>query len=349
MDDDDWNVRPGHGLGPLELDLDRESLLERLDGVVEDLNAPDDDPTFAELEDGDIELTFAADEPHRLQQISVFDDRVQRNSAPILERRVDELLAEWQIDFNQTLWKRGSTALDVQEQAQPPHTPSDRQLLQSANLWIPQEGLGLVVEQGIVEELVIRLPELAPRSGYGPFTESQRVLLNEPDLGSALTDPPAPGAVAEGWIRSLLTLACVAGVALVAWQGFQYQVRWNQSLSAEGTVIAVKPPPPDPFPDELTVEYADPTGKQHQTVFRRADVYITREVGEKVEVRYLPEAPDQPLGPARYRDAAFVEYMPYGIGIVAVYLVLLVINTVVCKFLGRGFAAERSVADDGDE
>ena len=89
----------------------------------------------------------------------------------------------------------------------------------------------------------------------------------------------------------------------------------------QGKVIAVKPPDV-PFPQELTVAYRDQADQEHQVIFRPVDVYVVRELGELVEVRYLPEAPDQPLGPARFRDAAFLKYTPWGIGIVAAYLLL---------------------------
>jgi hypothetical protein len=90
----------------------------------------------------------------------------------------------------------------------------------------------------------------------------------------------------------------------------------------EGIVVAVDPPPPEPFPDRFTIAYAEITGEPHQVIFERNDLYSTPKLGEKVDVRYLPEAPDKPLGPARWGDIAFEEYVPWAIGIVVGYFVL---------------------------
>ena len=112
----------------------------------------------------------------------------------------------------------------------------------------------------------------------------------------------------------------VAALGLLVWRAIDYQSRWNAAPVVEGTVVAVDPPPPDPFPSKFTVAYQDLEGNPHETVFGFADVYVTRAVGDKVEVRYLPGAPDEPMGPARVNDAAFLKFMPWGIAIVGVYL-----------------------------
>jgi hypothetical protein len=124
-------------------------------------------------------------------------------------------------------------------------------------------------------------------------------------------------------------------MGMTVWQGFRYQVRWNAAPVVEGNVIDVKPPPPDPFPDEYTVEYADQAGNPYQALLKRNDVYVAPKIGEKIEIRYLPEQPDQPLGPARYRDAAFVKFVPIGIGVMASYCILQIIIPLAALFIRR--------------
>ncbi len=114
-------------------------------------------------------------------------------------------------------------------------------------------------------------------------------------------------------------------MGLTVWQGIRYQARWNAAPVVQGEIIDVKPPPPDPFPDEYTVEYRDQSGNPHQALLKRNDVYVTPKIGETIEIRYLPEHPDRPLGPARYRDVAFEKFVPIGIGVMASYLILQII------------------------
>ena len=96
---------------------------------------------------------------------------------------------------------------------------------------------------------------------------------------------------------------------------------------AQGHARLESPPPRDPYPSELTVAYTV-VGKEDRTVFGLADVYTTRAIGEKVEVRYLREAPGEPMGPARVYDAAFQKFVPWGIGIFGAYLALQILISI---------------------
>ncbi len=326
MEDDDWNIIPGRGMGPLELDLDRDSILERLTAADIVVHAPDDEPNSIELEDGDLALTLTDEEPHRLIQILVSDDRAVVNGKPVIDRRLIEVLDEWGISTEDTLWRHDPSHNDDPRGAMdaPTQPVSERQLLINGTLWVRSYGIGLELFRGEVEQLFVRLPEHVPARGLGPLTEPQRDLLSQPDLSAALEPPKPPRSSLVGAMQTLLTIACVVTVGVIAWQGTQFQQRWNNAIPVDGTVVAVNPPPPAFWPDELTVEYTDGAGKTHQVVWNPADVYTTNAVGQTVKVHYLPEAPDKPLGPARVRDAAFLVYVPYGIGAVAIYLMLTV-------------------------
>lgn len=330
MDDDDWKIVPGRGIGPLELDLDREAIIDRLTTAEIEFEAPEDEPTSLDLEDGDLALTLADEEPHRLIQILVADDRALVNDKPVIDRPVIEVIDEWGVSSDDTLWRYDpSHNDDPRGRVDEPREPiSDRQLLTNGTLWILSYGIGLELYRGGVEQIILRMPDHVPAHGSGQLTERQRELLGQEDLDKALAPPKPAGSRLFRAMQTLLTITCVVTIAAIAWQGAVFQQRWNNAVKAEGTVIAVNPPPPVFWPNELTVEYADETGATHQVVWKPADVYVTNAVGQKVDVHYLAEAPDKPLGPARVRDAAFLVYVPYGIATMVIYLVLTVLLNV---------------------
>jgi hypothetical protein len=188
--------------------------------------------------------------------------------------------------------------------------------------------------RGEICTVYLRKPEDSPRRGDGPLTASQRELSARKDLPTYLIRPrrAAPEAA---WLQTVLVLALFGGLGLLIWQAINYQLRWNAAPVVQGDVVDVQPPPPDPFPTDYTISYRDQSGAAHQVVLKRADVYVTPKVGETVEIRFLPESPDRPLGPARYRDIAVEEYVPRGIGIVAVYCVIQVIWPIASWLFGR--------------
>jgi len=62
-----------------------------------------------------------------------------------------------------------------------------------------------------------------------------------------------------------------------------------------------------------TVEYRDQAGTPHQVVLQRPDVYVNAQIGDKIEIRYLPENPDRTARPARYRGRGFRQVRPWGV------------------------------------
>jgi hypothetical protein len=141
-------------------------------------------------------------------------------------------------------------------------------------------------------------------------------------------------------------MGLAAALVWLFWTAIDYQRRWNAAPVVEGEIVSVDPPPPNPFPMKFTVAYRDQVGLDRTTVFERADIYANS-VGDNVDVRYLPEAPDQPMGPARLNDAAFLKYVPWGIGIGAVYFVLQIVAGVAGLVMGRVQAKVPVVAVSG--
>jgi len=261
-----------------------------------------------------------------LREILVEDDRLRFASLPVIGKRLHDVVQLLKVDDSETLWRLERDDEESQRSSAifPEFPTTDEMLLSCGTLWIPALGLGLGLVRGEIATVRLRKPEESPKSGLGSLTPAQRDLSSRQDLPIYLLRPHDPVSRGVNFVQVFLGVALAAALGLLFWRGFDYQRRWNEAHVVEGKVIEVEPPG-EPFPRDLTVAYRDQTGDEHRVVFHPADVYVVRAVGERVDVRYLPEAPDQPLGPARFRDAAFLKYTPWGIGIVAAYLALQVV------------------------
>ena len=132
----------------------------------------------------------------------------------------------------------------------------------------------------------------------------------------------------------------MAGLGIIIWQAVRCQQRWNSAPVVEGIIVDARPPPPDPFPDEFTVAYQDQQGGQHEVEFDFTNINRGRRVGDKVDLRYLPDHPDQAMGLNASQEAAVNQFLPLALGLLIVYAVLqvgyvLVINYLVVKESNR--------------
>lgn len=329
MSDDLWSVELGRGMGVLVLGAQREVVVTRLAqaGVELDPDEPDDGARWLYVDDLDAELLFSKSQPRVLREIKVEDQRLRFGPLPVIGRRLHEVLGLLQVQDAETLWQIGDQR--QQQSAGDLPRPADAALLDQGTCWIPALGLGLEMLGGEIFAVRLRQPEHAPKRGVGTFTPAQRELSSRPDLNKLLRAAPAGGSQHRNWFQSLLTLALIVALGLLIWRAVEYQRRWNAAPVVEGEVIAVHPPPPEPFPNKFTITYRDQAGGQHEVVLGHPDLYGMPQVGEKVELRYLPDAPEQVLGPARARDIAFDRFFPWAIGLFGTYLALQVVAAVV--------------------
>lgn len=317
MQTNPWSIEPGQGLGEWRLGASREEVLARLAERGIQSESEFDDGDLLIVDDLEVELKF--DRSQRLFEITAESERLTLAGHAVIGARLHEVVDRLRVSDAETLWtpeEDGKASKSVASEQ-----PTDEKLIAGGTLWIPRLGLGLELWRGEILCVRMRLPANVPRQGAGPLTQAQRTLLAKPDLSETLSQVPEVPKRPPNRLQQLLTLALVASLGWLVWTAIVYQQKWNAAPIVEGEVIAVQPPPPDPFPSEFTVAYKV-DGKEYQTVFVVADVYATRAVGDKVEVRYLPGAPDKPMGPARVNDAAFLKFMPWGIGIVGSYLAL---------------------------
>src|SRR5215216_8108887 len=97
MTDNRWSVELGHGLGNLELGIDRDELLRRLHEADFEVDADDDDPTHIHGSEVELILTLSDTDPPRLIQIAIDDERVQFGTMNVVGRRLHELAALLQV------------------------------------------------------------------------------------------------------------------------------------------------------------------------------------------------------------------------------------------------------------
>lgn len=324
MQTNPWSIEPGQGVGDWQLGASREDVLRRLAERGAQGEAELDDDDLLVVDDLEVELKF--DKFQRLFEITAESERLTLAGHAVIGARLHEVVDRLRVSDSQTLWTPEADDEDDDEddataQSGVPKKPSDEELIIGGTLWIPRLGLGLELWRGEILCVRMRQPADVPREGVGPLTPAQRTLLARPDLSDSLAVETSAPKRPPNRLQQVLTLAMIAAMGWLVWTAIEYQRKWSASPTAEGEVVAVQPPPPDPFPDEITVAYRV-DGKEYQTVFGVADVYMTRAVGDKVDVRYLPGAPDKPMGPARVNDAAFLKFVPWGIGIVGAYLAL---------------------------
>ena len=332
MDKSFWEADPGVGLGPLALGLPRAEIFRRATEAGLEVPANDEVSTSVYYDDAEIELHFRPEAPHRLWQIVVADERVRFGGQPVVERPLVEIVDLLKIPADETLWRRGDDADRLpEEEPAAAGNLADEERLSSGTLWITTLGLGIEQYYGEIYSIWLRQPADSPRTGFGQWTVAQRKLAADPDLAAKIArarrEPPQP---TNYWVWIVNVLAVITAGWLVL-ATLRLQQRWNEAVVVEGVVVAVDPPPPEPFPDRVTVAYVDTKGVRRETLLKRADFYAASGIGDKMEIRYLLEAPDKPLGPARIREIAFDFAVPRVIGLFGMYLVLQLVAGVVFR------------------
>lgn len=320
MSDNAWEIRAGRGIGDFALGESRAAVLHRLEATRQEVDVDPEDPTLVELVEEGIALRFALEGSQPLVLIEVCDERMQWGGEGLPGLRAHELLPRFEVQPHETVWRRW-TGDSSDDEYRPGTEVSDQTLLESGTLWLRPYGLGLCFSRGGLSTVLITAPERVPRDGYGHWTAAQAELSQT--LRPTVWQPASrPGRKLGSALRIVLTIGLLGALGWLFQAARQYQARWDQVPVVPGTIVDVQPPPPEPFPERYTVEYVDDRQHTHRVVWGLADLYVPREMGEIVEVRYLPEAPDQPRSPGRYRDAAFLKFFPFGIAAVALYGVL---------------------------
>ena len=334
-----WSVELGHGLGDIELGALRGDLLEQLRDAGIEWEADADDPHHVDVAEMELQLTFHDGDPPRLIQIAVQDERVQFGSQPVIGCRLHKLTTLLDVRQDETVWRIDDDPDDsLASDAPSPRAPAaDLDLLESGTLWIRPLGLGLDLWRGEIREVYLRQPEHVPTTGQGRLTTKQLDWSRREDLAGAFGNAHSPEARTRRRFRFIAGATLFALTGAIVWQAATHQRRWHAAPTVEAEVIAAGPGGPETIPTDFVVSYRDHNGVEHQASVGLADVYVPRAVGEKVELRYLPEEPGRPLGPSRAKDEAFSRFFPWVIAGLVGYLVVLICEAVVWR-LTRGQA-----------
>lgn len=324
-----WSIAWGEGWGPLQLGTPGAELMAALKSAGIEWDRDPDDPTWADLMECMAELRFAVEPPHPLVEIAISEpDVAVGNKTPIGKSLPEALRIVGARPSNDTLWRLDADSRQSLPTRDPeaaltlPEDAPPEELLDRGTLWIRKLGLGLRMEGGRVMEWFLRRPSDVPRLGCGPLTPEHLELADRGDLRQRMR-ARAWHHRSGGWIGRVATLALVAGIGMLIWQGFRDQQRWHAAPVVEGTCTAVEESAARGGLDVYVIEYRDGADVRHTARWTLADLYVPLEVGDPVEVRYLPEAPDRPLGPFALRTVGFFQYVPYVLGLMGVYVAVL--------------------------
>jgi hypothetical protein len=340
-DAESWfGLRPG---------MTRDQVLECLQAHGVDESDFDDGYIPTTIDGVGLDLWFEDDGAKRLRQISADDGTILWNGKPLLDARVDDALRAVEPLGRSPMWD----ATDVVGTPFPkagniPTGPfSDERLLEEGTVWLPDRGIGLAVCNGEIIGVAWRETRDLPAQFAGPVTEVQRQLSQRPDLGDYLRKTRAAQVRAAtpknplAFLNTVLVIVCLALLGLVGRAGFHDMQRWNQAPIFTGKFVGMELVPrkkhfdlgPERLrrlmPDDPTrtremyhVEYLDPAGRQQTVALEGADFYVPpRESGEDVQFAYIAGDPPEIKGPSRIRDAAFLDYLPWGIAVGVLFVV----------------------------
>ena len=222
---------------------------------------------------------------------------------------------------------------------QDPNSLSNEFLLSEGTLWLPEKGVGLVMADGVVTDVVWRNPSDVPHPFVSRVTDEQLELSRRPDLGEHLLaswkqriQPPAPSRN-RNVLEVALAVLLVLSLAYIGWKAWQEMMSWQKAANVPGRVLNIETKPGKRAEKVYHVEYTDPSGRDQVVTLERPDFYVApRETGETVIVCVVGDNPPRVKGPARASDAAFLTYFPWAIGVLLFYFV----GRLVLYFRGPG-------------
>lgn len=330
----DFEVKPGEGWGPFKLGESRTSIIALLKSKgLEYDDENDDEAGLGGLRLWNPYVLFSFDGlggDSQLVQIGIEANEITTNGQAPASNSLDDILVAFGVQsFADTNWREHHPEDEFNVQDDPDANRDDEDLLDIGTLWLTKQGIGLAMLSGQVDEIAIRRPDQVPQNGFGPLSERQlerALTLKERRAKESAPKVYKPGPLAPymAYVRPLVNWGCgLALAAIVVLCGYT-QYRWQNSSSAEGTLVA-KIPPDANFPDEYVYEYTTADGVK-RTV-HVPDQYVgLPEIGDKTELRYLEEAPDRAVVVSQSHDQGFFEYIWYVFPCAILWIVFTVID-----------------------
>ena len=206
---------------------------------------------------------------------------------------------------------------------------TNEDLLREGTLWLPEVGIGLAMADGTVCDVVWRNPSDVPQPFASRVTDEQLELSRRPDLGEHLLaswkqriQPPPPSRNRNA-LEVALAILLVLSLAYIGWKAWQEMMSWQKAANIPGRVLNIETKPGKRAEKLYHVEYKDESGRNQVVTLERPDFYVApREAGETVIVCVVGDNPPRVKGPARAKDAAFLTYMPWAIGVLLFYFLV---------------------------
>jgi hypothetical protein len=273
------------------------------------------------IEELDATFVFSAHSPQTLERIAVCDWRTQFGQLNVYGTPIHELVLLLKATPSETLWCDCDDFDHDPEQLEQVQAvkAADQELIESGTLWFTTLGLGVTLDCGTVCEVHVCNPERSPRFGTGSWTDAQGVLSTQTlkvSQSGVTARPNKKNPLLMLWFVSLMV-----AFGGVIWRSFELQKRWSDAPNVAATVIAVNPPAPEAFPREFKLSFPDASGLGHEVLFTSNDYSGPVKLGDAIPIRFMPEAPDKPIGPNHFSDRGLDFAMPFVIAIGVVYAV----------------------------
>ena len=262
------------------------------------------------------ETTFYFDDsnPKCLVQIVFYDKDHRVFGEPVIGLPLDEAMLPFHVtSFQDTLWSLVSIEEEYQkgkplsDSKRTTKFPDDKKL-ECATLWIKNQGVGLVMLFGVVHAIAIRRSGDEPKVGCGCLNadtmkvaskvQPQPLSKNPPNVSAYQSKPKTTRAykTLRRVVFSSIALILVAVPAFIVYRDLE---AWKQSIAVVGVVVETKSE--GPFINEVVVEYFDLESSTHRVSI--LSTYVTaRDVGDEVDLMYLPNRPDRAMTRIQARD-----------------------------------------------
>lgn len=257
--------------------------------------------------DGTAEIFFgagASGEPERVVQFLVDRGTAKVNGHEIVGLKLDEALLELNVrSFGDTLWS--SVDIDAEydqgrliDEAKRPQHAEAIDLLEGGTLWIKSLGIGLVLDCGDVDSVVLRATTDVPQVGCGPLDKETIGRVGDEKLGEKIATRQRAVAAAKPswragipiWLKTVLTLSAAAVIVVPIYWYVEEQIAWQKAEKLIGVVVETRPE--GPFPDFIVVEYKQPDAPEGR-VELKFSYTSARAVGDEVELFYLKRNPSK--------------------------------------------------------
>lgn len=327
--------------------MSRAQVRERIQQLEMEETVYSDDNIAAESEEWRLEMWFETAGDERLRQLAT-DSEITWNGKPLMGEVLDQALRAMEPLGRAPMWSRDDASDDPFGGGGAAKTGpvADEELLEEGTVWLPERGLGLVLWEGAVIDIVWRDARDLPAQFAGPVTEAQRALSKRPDLSSYLRErkeaaAPATPKDPKAPLHTGLVLICLGLLAFVGYKGFEEMRVWNGALQLSGKFVSKEVEPRKKYldlapeavrkhmPDDprrtremYNIVYLDPTLRRQSVKLEAAEFYVPpREEGEEMPLAYVDGDPPRVKGLSRASNAAFVEYFPWAIAVGVFYVI----------------------------